>query len=363
MKLVIFGLTISSSWGNGHATLWRGLCRALSARGHQVTFFERDVPYYAAHRDKPSPQGCDLRLYAGWADVRQAARGEVAAADVAIVTSYCADATDATALMLESGTPAVFYDMDTPITLDALERGDAVSYVPAGGLAPFDLVLSYTGGRALERLQSMLGATRVAPLYGSVDPEVHRPTPAVRRLQCDLSYVGTYAQDRQPALDRLFFGPARRRPDTRLMLAGSQYPADFPWEPNVFYLRHLPPGEHAALYSSSRWTLNVTRAAMKDFGHCPSGRLFEAAGCGVPIVTDEWPGLEEFFTPGQEVFVAATEEDVMAAMNMPEPERRAMGARARERVCDCHTAAVRAVELEALLGETRRPLAATAGGA
>jgi spore maturation protein CgeB len=349
MKLVVFGLTISSSWGNGHATLWRGLCRALGERGHQVTFFEHDVPYYAAHRDSIAPDGCDLRLYRAWPDVRDEVLRASCDADFAIITSYCPDASEAAALMLESGTRTVFYDMDTPITLDAVERGVPVPYLPENGLRDFDLVLSFTGGFALDRLQSLLGARRVAPLYGSVDPMVHHVTPVVRRLQCDLSYIGTYAEDRQPSLDRLFFGPARRRPDARLMLAGSQYPQEFVWEPNVFYLTHLPPGDHAAFYSSSAWTLNVTRAAMAALGYCPSGRLFEAAACGTPVVTDSWIGLDEFFTPGYELLVAETTEDVIAAMDMAEADRRAIGGRARERALDCHTATVRVHELETLL--------------
>jgi spore maturation protein CgeB len=349
VKLVIFGLTVSSSWGNGHATLWRGLCRALGERGHRVTFFERDVPYYAAHRDMPAPEGCDLRLYSDWDSVRDEAARHTRDADFAIVTSYCPDAREASALMFDTGVGTVFYDMDTPVTLDALGRGISVPYLPATGLSGFDLVLSFTGGLALEQLQSLLGARRVAPLYGSVDPVVHHATPVVRRLQCDLSYIGTYAEDRQATLDGLFFGAARRRPDARLMLAGSQYPSDFCWEPNVFYLTHLPPGDHAAFYSSSGWTLNVTRAPMAALGYCPSGRLFEAAACGTPIVTDRWTGLDEFFTPGYELLVVENTEEVIAAMDMSEAERRAFGTRGRERALDCHTATVRVHELESLL--------------
>ena len=347
MRLVVFGLTISSSWGNGHATLWRGLARALASRGHEVVFFERDVPYYAEHRDTVVPEGCDLHLYADWGDVRDAARREVAAADVAMITSYCPDAQQAARVVLDTPRAArVFYDMDTPVTLDALNRGADVDYVPKGGLGAFDLVLSFTGGRALDELQTRLGARRVAPLYGSVDPSIHRPVPADPALASDLSYLGTYARDRQATLDRLFFEPARRRPAARFSLAGSQYPGAMPWPDNVFYLRHLSPGEHAALYCSSNWTLNVTRGAMAAFGYCPSGRLFEAAACGVPIVTDGWEGLEHFFANGREVLVAATSEDVLRGLDMDIEERRALGRRARERALACHTAAARAVELE-----------------
>src|SRR4051812_7271311 len=174
MKLVIFGLTISSSWGNGHATNLRGLLSELIGRGHRVVFFERDVPYYAAHRDLHELSGGELVLYTDWETARPIARRELAEADVAITTSYCLDATGATELMLDCRVLRVFYDLDTPVTLSSLRAGDAVSYLPPEGLGIYDLVLSYTGGRALGELRSRLGARTVAALYGSVDPAEHR---------------------------------------------------------------------------------------------------------------------------------------------------------------------------------------------
>ena len=298
MKLVIFGLTISSSWGNGHATLWRALCRALAARGHDVTFFERDVPYYAAHRDLHHAPGCRLRLYGDWGEVRARAAAELADADVAMVTSYCPDAVPASALLLDTHALRVYYDLDTPVTLERVAAGESVPYVPPGGLGDFDLVLSFGGGPALGELSRLLGARRVAPLYGFADPDVHRPAPPSSGLpRGDLSYLGTYAADRQQRLDELFIEPARRRPDRRFVIGGSQYPIDFPWTDNIYYVRHMPPPLHPAFYSSSAITLNVTRGAMAEMGYCPPGRLFEAAACGAPIVSDTWDGLETFFEP------------------------------------------------------------------
>jgi spore maturation protein CgeB len=350
MKLVIFGLTISSSWANGHATLWRGLCRALHARGHEVLFFERDVPYYAQHRDEREPRGCSLRLYSAWNDVCAEARRCLREADVAIVTSYCPDGRAAAMEVLGSRAFKVFYDLDTPVTLARLRDGEPIAYLPEHGLAGFDLVLSYTGGRALDELQRTLGARAVAPLYGSVDPDVHRPVPASAALECDLSYLGTYAADRQSALDRLFLEPARRRPARRFTLAGSQYPRDFAWTPNIFYLSHLPPGDHAAFYCSSGWTLNITRGPMAAMGYCPSGRLFEAAACGAAILSDGWEGFDGFFEPGREIVLAAGPGGAVDALDLGSAERRAIGRRARERALDCHTSAIRAVELERILG-------------
>ena len=352
MKFVVFGLTISSSWGNGHATLWRGLCAALAERGHSVTFFEQDAPYYASHRDATQLPGVDLRLYGDWDDIRRTAERELQAADVAMVTSFCPDGSRASDLVLQSRAAVKsYYDMDTPVTLHALERGERPPYVPAYGLAGFDVVFSYTGGRALDGLRSKLGARAVAPLYGSVDPAVHRPLEPVAALRSRLSYLGTYADDRQRALDRLFLEPARRRPELKFALAGSQYPAHFAWPASVYYFSHLPPGDHAAFYSSSDWTLNVTRGPMAALGYCPSGRLFEAAACATPTISDWWEGLDSFFVPGEELVVARTTDDVLAALDLDENARRRIGARARERALTCHTAAARAIELERVVSE------------
>lgn len=351
MKLVIFGLTVSSSWGNGHATLWRGLCRALAARGHEVVFFERDVPYYAEHRDlRTLPGGGELVLYPGWEAVLPEARRHLDGADAAMVTSYCPDGIAASELLLGSRVPVrAFYDMDTPVTLQALERGEPVPYLPPWGLGDFDLVLSFTGGASLRELQVRLGARRALPLYGSVDPLVHRRVPVEETFRADLSYLGTYAADRQAALESLFIGAARRAPDQRFLIAGAMYPPDFPWTDNVFFVRHLPPGDHPAFYSSSRITLNVTRAPMARMGHCPSGRLFEAAACGTPILSDAWEGLDEFFTPGEEILVARTTDDALRALRLPAQELERVARRARERTLAEHTAERRALELERAL--------------
>jgi spore maturation protein CgeB len=350
MKLVVFGLSVSSSWGNGHATLWRGLCRGLADRGHRVVFFERDVEYYARNRDGVAFRGCDLRLYEDWQSVLPEASRELGDCDAAMVTSYCPDGPAACDAVLDSRARVrVFYDLDTPVTLERLEEGNAVEYLPAYGLSDFELVLSYTGGGALPALQAKLGARRVAPLYGSVDPEVHRPVPPVVDFAGDLSYLGTYAEDRQATLERLFIEPARRRPDLTFMIGGAQYPADFPWTRNIGFVRHLPPALHPAFYCSSRLTLNVTRRAMATMGYCPSGRLFEAAACGVPIISDAWDGLNEFYLAGTEILLCESTEQVLQALAMDPEELAVMARLARERTLAEHTAVQRAAQLEWLL--------------
>ena len=358
MRVVIFGLTVSSSWGNGHATLWRSLISAMLRRGYEVTFFEKDVPYYADTRDLCSlPAAGRLRLYADFEEIRSEAKRLLREADLALVTSYCPDGAEASRLVLESAAHGVraFYDMDTPVTLDSLRTGAEVGYLPEGGLSGFDLVLSYTGGRALEELQSRLGARAVAPLYGSVNPEVHHPVPPVDAFRAELSYLGTYAEDRQATLERLFIQPAQRSATERFLIGGAQYPDGFPWTKNIFFTGHLEPAQHAAFFCSGRATLNVTRRAMAEYGFCPSGRLFEAAACGAPLLTDGWDGLDHFFTPGEEILRVDTAEDVLQTLALSDRELGWVAQAAQERVLREHTADCRVRDLEeALMGVRSR---------
>jgi spore maturation protein CgeB len=350
MKLVVFGLTVSSSWGNGHATLWRGLIAALARRGWQVVFYERDEPYYAHNRDLTELPVGRLVFYEDWQSVRAQAAADVADADAAMVTSYCPDGIAAGRLVAEArGALRLFYDLDTPVTLARLDQGESLTYIGPEGLGGYDLVLSFTGGGALDAFARKLGARRVAPLYGHADPAVHLPGTPMPAFAGDLSYIGTYAADRQGTLERLLVEPARRLPMQRFVIAGAQYAAGFPWTDNIHFVRHLPPPDHAAFYASSRLTLNVTRAAMAAYGWCPSGRLFEAAACGATVITDNWPGLETFFAPGTEILPVETTEDVLAALACGHDELRRIGETARERLLAEHTSDHRAAEFETLL--------------
>jgi spore maturation protein CgeB len=360
MKLVVFGLTISSSWGNGHATLLRALFRQLIARGHHVVFFEKDVAYYAAHRDLHELRGGKLVFYSSWDEAIATARHELADADAAMVTSYCPDGIAASELIGASSALRVFYDMDTPVTLSKLRAGEPLTYLDSSGLGEYDLVLSFTGGGALIALQEELGARKVAPLYGSVDPDLYHPVGAQEQYRAAFSYLGTYAADRQPALERLFIEPARRLPEQRFAIGGAQYPAEFPWASNIFFQRHLAPAEHAAFFCSSRLTLNVTRDTMRTMGWCPSGRLFEASACGVPLVSDTWNGLEEFFTPGEEILTAHTTDDAMNALQLSDAELSRIASAARERTLSEHTAQRRSEQLEEFLVTARQSEAVAA---
>jgi spore maturation protein CgeB len=343
MNIVIFGLSISSAWGNGHATLLRGLFRALHEQGHSVDFFERDTPYYAAHRDVTSVPFARLHLYSDWDQNLAAARQALSHADIGVVTSYCPDGIAAAALVLEAKLPrTIFYDMDAPVTLSRLARGEVVPYIPSHGLGDFDLVLSYTGGRALDELRTRLNARRAATLYGWVDPAVHHRVDSCAKFAVDLSYLGTYSADRQEALENLLLEPARRLKSRNFIIAGAMYPNPRLWPENCRYLEHVAPPHHATFYSSSPLTLSVTRGDMAAMGYCPSGRLFEAAACGTAVLSDFWEGLDTFFEPGTEILIASGSSDAVAAITKDRAELEEVGARARARVLDCHTAGIRA---------------------
>ncbi len=351
MKIVVFGLSITSSWGNGHASLLRGLFRALHGAGHELHFFERDTAYYAAHRDAPALPYVTIHLYTDWETNLPSAKRILQDADAAIVTSYCPDGIAACGLITQSkaGLRAVFYDMDTPVTLDRLAQGEIVPYLPGEGLCNFDLVLSYTGGEALTALRERLGARNVATLYGWVDPEIYYKVPAFPDYASDLSYLGTYSADRQRNLQELLLDPAQRLPDCNFVIGGAMYPAPERWPENVHHFSHIPPPRHSAFYSSSPLTLSVTRGTMAAMGYCPSGRLFEAAACGTAVLSDWWDGLDTFFTPNEEILIASSSADAISALADDRAALAKIGSRARERALDCHTAASRACRLIALI--------------
>ena len=346
MKIVVFGLAITSSWGNGHATTYRALARALHARGHKVVFFEHDVEWYASNRDMPGPPFCSVRIYENWAEIVREARRELRDCDVAMVGSYFPDGIAAIEEVLDSPAPTkIFYDIDTPITVSKLRAGGA-EYISGEQVPGFDLYFSFTGGPMLRELESRFGAARAVPLYCSFDPERYRFCP-VERFQCDMSYMGTYAPDRQPKIEELLCEPARHLPAKRFFLAGPQYPDVLSWPANVKRIIHLEPKYHASFYSSSRLTLNVTRREMVLAGYSPSVRLFEAAACGSAIVSDRWAGLETFFVPGKEILLPDSTDDVVRYISeMDDEEIKRIGLNAQQRVLGEHTAERRAEQFE-----------------
>lgn len=345
LRFVIFGLSITSSWGNGHATTYRGLVRELVARGHDVLFLERDVPWYADNRDLPEPPFGKTILYGSLEDMKDRFARHVRAADVVIVGSYVPEGV-AVGEWVTSRAEGVtaFYDIDTPVTMAKLERGDE-EYLSAQLIPRYDLYLSFTGGPMLRRVEKKYGSPHARVLYCSVDPATYYPEEKPHRW--DLGYLGTYGADRQRALDQLLAKPAVQWPDGRFIVAGPLYPEEIRWPANVERIDHLAPSRHREFYNSQRFTLNVTRADMVRAGYSPSVRLFEAAACGVPIISDYWKGLETVLRPGREILVAnSPDESLRILRGLPEKQRLKIGAAARSRVLASHTAAHRAAELE-----------------
>ena len=355
MKIVIFGLAITSSWCNGHATTFRALCRALHARGHRMVFFEHDTEWYAHNRDLPEPDFCDVRIFDSWDNVLPFARAELLDCDIALVGSYFPDGIAAISIVLDSSAPLkAFYDIDTPITVAQLRETGRTPYLLQEQVPGFDVYFSFTGGPMLKEIENRFGTRLAVPLYCSFDPQQYRRFPLNQRFACDLSYMGTYAPDRQPKIEEFFCAPARLLPGRTFILAGPQYPKAIRWPANVRRITHLNPRWHSRLYSSSRLTLNVTRRDMVRAGYSPSVRLFEAAASGATIVSDNWPGLDSFFRPQQEILLPTCGEDVARYLTgLSGEELRAIGSRAQERVLAEHTSERRAIEFEQALERAR----------
>ncbi len=367
LSFVFLGLSVTSSWGNGHATTYRGLLRELAARGHEVTFLERDVPYYAANRDLRSPAWGEAALYGSLAELDARFSSTVRDADVVVIGSYVPDGCDVIRWVLRRRRGLLaFYDIDTPVTLAKLAAGDH-QYLAADLVPRFDLYLSFTGGPVLRRLERRYGAARARTLYCAADETLYYPEPTPVRW--DVGYLGTYSADRQPVLEELLLRPALEWPEGRFIVAGPMYPADTAWPANVARVDHLAPTEHRAFYNAQRWSLNATRRDMVAAGWSPSVRLFEAAACGTPVVSDIWPGIESIFEPGREILLARTcQEALRHVRGVDDERRRQIGEAARRRVLAEHTAAHRAETLDGYARElldaraaSRDPVAAVAG--
>lgn len=351
MKIVIYGLTITSSWGNGHATIYRSLAKALARKGHVIQFVEKDVEWYHNHRDLPEPEYCTVRPYEEWGREARELVALASDADAVLIGSYFPDAIAATrALVNADYGPILFHDLDTPITISQLREQGRTPYLDLSLIPLYDAYLSCTGGPALGELEGEFGASWAVPFYCSVDADLYRPASECLEFQCDLSYLGTYARDRQAKLMQLLNEPARLLPDRRFIVAGPQYPGEIPWQSNVGRMIHLSAQEHPFFYSSSRFSLHLTRADMFAAGYSPSARLFEASACGAAILSDHWLGIEEFFTPGEEILLPRDGREVAEIVTgISDEERIRIGARARERILSQHTSEHRAAQFEEIV--------------
>ena len=354
MKFVIIGLSVTSSWGNGHATTYRALLKELKALGHDILFLEKDVPYYAGNRDMPNPEFCKLGLYKTNEKLKEGYASEVAEADVVIVGSYVQQGVEVGSWAIETAKGiTAYYDIDTPVTLAKLERKD-YEYIDPDLISKYDLFLSFCGGPTLDLLENKYGSPMAKPLYCSVDPDLYHPEDI--EIKWQMGYLGTYSDDRQPTVNELLIKSASETKNVDFVVAGPQYPQEIEWPENVERIDHLPPAKHRSFYNSQKYTLNVTREDMIKSGYSPSVRLFEAAACGVPIISDYWDGIDTIFKPGKEILIAKTSEEVLKYFrNISEEERKQIGENARQKVLKHHTARARAKELETYVKEILQP--------
>jgi spore maturation protein CgeB len=345
LNIVILGLSITSSWGNGHATTYRALVKALTARGHAVTFLERDVPWYRENRDLQDPDYCKVSLYGSLTELGRRYADVVRDADLLILGSYVPDGVAIGDWLTARATGVTaFYDIDTPVTLAGLQSGE-VDYISPGLIPRFDIYLSFSAGAALRLVEDLYGSPLARPLYCSAEPPLH-PVSHVSP-KWSLGYLGTYSEDRQLVLHQLLLEPAQRLKDQDFVVAGSKYPETITWPANVDLITHLPPSDHPGFYGAQRFTLNVTRSDMRQLGFSPSVRMFEAAACGTPLISDNWPGIETVFKPGAEILVASGARDVVEILSqLPEERRLTLAANARARLLKEHAPAHRAIQLE-----------------
>lgn len=353
LNITILGLSITSSWGNGHATTFRALVKELDKAGHKVTFLERDVPWYAENRDLANPEYCRTILYKDLEALKGNYLAEVSTADFVIVGSYVPEGVPVGEWVCQTAKGIkAFYDIDTPVTLAKLERQD-YEYLSPELISKYDLYLSFTGGPTLKLLEEKYGSPCARALYCSVDPALYFPEAIEKTM--DLGYLGTYSDDRQPPLEKLMFDAATKWPEGSFTVAGPQYPESVQWPSNIDHIHHLPPAEHRKFYNAQRFALNITRADMIKAGYSPSVRLFEAAACGVPIISDFWEGLDSVFEIGTEILVSNSGEETLNYLQtIDDASRTEIGKRARAKILASHTASHRAAELVAYAYELMR---------
>lgn len=352
-RIAIFGSSLVSSYWNGAATYYRGLARALAARGHVITFYEPDAYDRQKYRDIPDPPWARIVVYPG--DDERAALQQVQTAAKSHDVLVKASGVGVYDVLLERAIPAsvrgpqlaVFWDVDAPATLGRL-AGDPTDPFHAL-IRRYDIIFTYGGGDVVVEAYQRLGARTCVPIYNALDADTHHPVPAVKRYAADLSFLANRLPDREARVQEFFFNAARRLPQRRFLLGGSGW-NEAVAAPNVDLLGHVPTAQHNAFNCSALAVLNVARDSMAAAGFSPATRVFEAAGAGACIITDAWRGIEQFLDPGEEVLVADSGDAVSQHLEQLTPERaRQIGEAARRRVLARHTYGMRALEVEAVL--------------
>ena len=351
LHIAFFGSSLVSAYWNGAATYYRGLLRALAARGHRITFYEPDAFDRQRHRDMPDPAWARVVVYANHEAALSRALAEAAEADVLVKASGVGvfdEALEAAVAALRApGRQTVFWDVDAPATLERvrIDPDDPFRAV----IPTYDLILTYGGGTPVVEAYEALGARACVPIYNALDPDTHHPEPPDPRFDAELAFVGNRLPDREARVDEYFFRAAEAAPGLRFLLGGSGW-HDRTLPSNVRYLGHVYTRDHNTINGTPLAVLNVSRESMARVGFSPATRLFEVAGAGGCLITDAWEGIEAFLEPGREVLVAQDGGEVADLVRgLTREHARRIGAAARRRLLAAHTYAHRAAEVEAVL--------------
>jgi spore maturation protein CgeB len=362
MKIAFFGSSLVSAYWNGAATYYRGIIRALHKRGHRVTFYEPDAFDRQQHRDIEPPEWAEVVVYA---NAEEAALEQVEAARAAdlIVKASGVGVFDELleAAVLDARRPGgqvAFWDVDAPATLERVIDHPAD---PFAALIPrYDLILTYGGGPPVVADYVALGARNCVPIYNALDTSTHFPVPVDARFRADLAFLGNRLPDREARVEEYFLRAAQLSPDAQFLLGGSGW-TDKPVPANVRKLDHVFTADHNAFNCTPRAVLNISRESMARYGYSPATRVFEAAGAGACLITDEWEGIHEFFEPEAEILVAHDGQEVAGQVAALTSEKaREIGEAARRRAIAEHTYDHRAKLLEGVLnGSQEAPLCFT----
>jgi spore maturation protein CgeB len=364
MKIAFYGSSLLSSYWNGAATYYRGLLKALSALGYEITFYEPDILDRRRHRDMEPPDWCEVVVYQATDAGLRAAIAQAARAEVVVTASGVGFADDclsgATMAVARQDALRIWWDVDAPATL--AEIRDDASHPLRSILPRLDLVLTYGGGDPVIAAYRALGAADCVPIYNALDPATHHPVAADQRYAADLAFLGNRLPDREVRVEEFLLRPAELLPSQRFLLGGAGW-HDRHCPPNVVWIGHVGTEAHNAFNVSPRAILNVNRASMAATGFSPPTRLFEVAGAGACLITDAWDGIELFLAPGSEVLVARDGGDVVEIMQALTAEHAAaIGQAGRQRIIAEHTydrrAAVLHAELQIALAHRREVLAA-----
>jgi spore maturation protein CgeB len=357
LKIAFFGSSLVSAYWNGAATYYRGIIRALAARGHSVTFYEPDAFDRQRHRDLEDPLWAKVVVYRPEEHAARVALSSATSADVLVKASGVGVLDEFLEReILAVRRPyqrAIFWDVDAPATLDRLHTRPDDPFLPLA--REYDQIFTYGGGPPVVRGYLALGAKRCTPIYNALDPETHHPVEAAaHRPEIDLMFIGNRLPDREKRVDEFFFKPAELLAQSRFTLGGNGW-GDRCLPSNVHYIGHVYTADHNRLNCGSLAVLNVNRESMARYGYSPPTRFFEAAGAGACVLSDAWEGIELFLEPDTEILIARNGTEVASHLSELSVERaRRIGAAARRRLLAEHTYAKRAIEVEHVLDAPSR---------